>query len=174
MLKLLFKLLTALNSETDPAQISLGFCFGLILGFTPFLSMHNLLVVFLILVLRVNVSAAMLAWGFFAGVAWVIDPLFIHTGEYLLALPSMQDTWTVMYNSDFWRIAHFNNTLTLGSLVISVIAFLPLFFIFNLLIVKYRLHILTLVRKSRLMQIIQSSRWFQTYQKFAEFKNALT
>lgn len=174
MLKLIFKLLTALNSETDPAQISLGFCFGLILGFTPFLSMHNLLVLFLILVLRVNVSAAILAWGFFAGVAYVLDPLFIKMGEYLLALPSLLDMWTVMYNSDFWRLAHFNHTLTLGSLVISVLAFLPLFFIFKILIVRYRLHILTFVRKSRLMQIIQSSRWYQTYEKFAEIKNALT
>jgi len=174
MLRMTFKLLTALNSETDPAQIALGFCFGLILGFTPFLSMHNLLVLFLLLVLRVNISAALLAWGFFAGVAYVLDPLFIKTGEYLLAMPSLLDMWTQMYNSDFWRLTHFNNTLTLGSLVISVLMFFPAYFIFRMLIVRYRLHILSWVRKSRLMQILQSSRWYQSYTKFAEFKNALT
>ncbi len=174
MLKLLFKLLTALNSETDPSQISLGFCFGLVLGFTPLFSMHNLLVLFLILALRVNVSAAILAWGFFTGMAYLLDPLFIQMGEYLLALPAMLDTWTMMYNSDFWRLTHFNHTLTLGSLVVSVIAFVPLFFIFKILILKYRKHLLASIRKSRFMQILKSNSLFQSYEKFAEFKNALT
>jgi uncharacterized protein (TIGR03546 family) len=174
MLKLLFKLLTALNSETDPAQISLAFCFGMILGFTPVLSMHNLLVLFLILVLRVNVSAALLAWGFFTGIAYLLDTLFIQAGEYLLALPSMLDIWTSMYNSDFWRLTHFNNTLTLGSLAVSVVVFLPLFFIFKILILKYRKHILAWIRKSKIMQILKSNRYYQAYEKFTDIKNALT
>ena len=174
MLKLLFNLLTTLNSETDPAQISLGFCFGLILGFTPFLSMHTLIVLFLLLTLRVNISAAILAWGFFAGLAYVLDQLFLMMGEYLLALPAMQDQWAVMYNSDFWRLTHFNNTLTLGSLVISVLAFTPMFFIFKMLIIKYRKHILSWIRKSRIMRVLQSSRFYQAYSKFTEYKNALS
>jgi uncharacterized protein (TIGR03546 family) len=174
MLKLVFKLLTALNSETDPGQISLGFCFGLMLGFTPILSMHNLLVLFLVLVLRVNISAAILAWGFFTGIAYILDPLFVQMGEYLLALPSMLETWTAMYNSDFWRLTHFNNTLTLGSLAVSLILFLPLFILFKILIVKYRKHILAWIRKSKLMQILKSNSFYQTYEKFSDIKNALT
>ena len=174
MLKLLLNLLTALNSETDPAQISLGFCFGMILGFTPFLSMHNLVVLLLLLSLRVNISAAILAWGFFAGMAYVLDQLFLQAGEYLLVLPAMQDTWTVMYNSDFWRLTHFNNTMTLGSLVVALLAFIPLFYIFKILIVKYRKNILTWVRKSRFMQFLQSNKYYQAYSKFNEYKNALS
>lgn len=174
MLRLLFKLLTALNSETDPSQISLAFCFGMVLGFTPLMSMHNLLILFLILILRVNVSAAILAWGFFTGIAYLLDPLFIQAGEYLLALPSMLDTWTQMYNSDFWRLTHFNNTLTLGSLAVAVCAFLPFFFLFKILIVKYRQHILAWIRKSKLMEMLKSSNLYQAYEKFSDIKNAIT
>jgi uncharacterized protein (TIGR03546 family) len=174
MLNLLLKLLTALNSETDPTQISLGFCFGLILGFTPFLSMHNLVVLFLLLSLRVNISACMLAWGFFAGVAYALDQLFLMTGEFLLALPSMQEQWTAMYNSDFWRLTHFNNTMTLGSLAISLMAFIPMFFIFRISIIRYRKHLLARVRNSRFMQILQTNKLYQAYSKFNEYKNSLS
>ncbi|MFM8550831.1 MAG: DUF2062 domain-containing protein [Nitrospiraceae bacterium] len=53
---MLARLLAVLNSETHPGQISLGFCFAMLAGFTPFLSLHNLLVLLCVLVLRVNLS----------------------------------------------------------------------------------------------------------------------
>ena len=174
MLSLLFKLLAALNSQTAPYQLSLGFCFGMILGFTPFLSMHNLAVLLLVLSLRVNISAAMLAWGLFEGIAYLLDQQFLQMGEYLLALPAMQEQWTLMYNNDFWRLTHFNNTMTLGSLVISLVAFIPLFFIFNLLIKRYRKHVLSWVLKSKLMQILQSKKLYAAYSKFSDYKSALS
>ena len=66
MLRAIAKLLKALNSESNPVQISLAFCFALIAGFTPLLSLHNLLVLFLVLILRVNLSAFILGLGVFS------------------------------------------------------------------------------------------------------------
>lgn len=48
MIKLLATLLQVINSETEPDQISLGFSFALIAGFTPLLSVHNLLILLLV------------------------------------------------------------------------------------------------------------------------------
>ncbi|MCA9481390.1 MAG: DUF2062 domain-containing protein, partial [Nitrospira sp.] len=76
MIKLLAKLLRVLNSETEPGQISLGFGLAMIAGLTPLLSLHNLLVLLLVCVLRVNLSAFLLGLALCTGIAYALDPLF--------------------------------------------------------------------------------------------------
>ena len=173
MLKQLAKLLRALNAETAPWQISLAFILGMTMGFTPFASLHNLLVLLLALVLRVNLSAFILAFGFFSGLAYLLDPLFIRIGESLLLNPELKGFWTGLYNSDFWRLAHFNHTLALGSLVVCLMLALPLFFLFRWLIVNYRSHLLAWVRKSRLMQILKASKVYKLYHMVDSVKEAV-
>lgn len=164
MLQQLAKLLKALNAETAPWQISLAFVLALVMGFTPLFSLHNLLVLLLALVLRVNLSAFILALGFFSGMAYLLDPLFIRVGESLLLKPELKGFWTGLYQNDFWRLAHFNHTLTLGSAVVSLALSLPLFFLFRWLIVKYRSHVLAWVRRSHMMQVLKASKLFKLYQ----------
>ncbi len=41
MLKMIAKLLRVLNSDADPAQISLAFCLALVAGFTPLYTLHD-------------------------------------------------------------------------------------------------------------------------------------
>lgn len=170
MLKQLLKLLKALNAETAPWQISLAFVLAMVMGFTPLLSLHNLLILLLALVLRINLSAFILALGLFSGIAYLLDPLFMRAGESLLLNPELKGFWTVLYNSDFWRLAHFNHTLTLGSAVVSAALALPLFFLFRWLIVNYRSHLLAWVRKSRMVQIIKASKLFKLYQTLSDVR----
>lgn len=56
MMQQIVNLIKLIHSDRDPRQISLGFAFGLIPGFTPFASPHNLLVLPLVLFLRANIS----------------------------------------------------------------------------------------------------------------------
>ena len=81
MIETLAKLLKVLNSETSPGQISLGFCLAMIAGFTPVLSPHNLIVLLLVLVLRVNLSAFIVGWVLFSALAYALDPLFHLIGQ---------------------------------------------------------------------------------------------
>ncbi len=76
MLKLIAKLLKVLNSDTDPSQISLAVCFSMIVGLTPFFSLHNLMILLLALFIRVNLSSFLLGLALFSGVAYLLDPLF--------------------------------------------------------------------------------------------------
>jgi len=52
MLRLIARLLRVLNSETNPGQISLGFCFAMVAGLTPLVSLHNLVVLLHIILLK--------------------------------------------------------------------------------------------------------------------------
>ena len=80
MLQAIAKLLKVLNSESEPGQISLAVCLAMVIGLTPFYSLHNLLVLLLVFLLRVNVSAFILGFIVFSGAAFLLDPLFHNLG----------------------------------------------------------------------------------------------
>lgn len=171
MLKLLAKLLRVLNSETDPGQISLGFCFALIVGLTPLLSLHNVCVLLLICLLRVNLAAFLMGLGLFTGIAYLLDPLFHHLGLTVLTAPALEGVWTSLYQSVWWRLEHYNNSIVMGSLVFSVALFVPLLLFSNLLIRRYRQHILAWVQKTKLMQMFKASKLYETYQTLSAWRN---
>lgn len=168
MLQQLAKLLKALNSDSNPAQISLAFILGMILGFTPLWSAHNILVLLLVCVLRINLSAFILAFGVFSGLAYLFDSAFILMGELLLNNAELKSFWTGLYQSDFWRLLHFNHTLTMGSLLVSLILAVPLYFIFRLLITKYRENVMSWIEKSRLAKWIKASKFYEVYQSLTD------
>lgn len=133
-----FKLLKLINSEQEPHQLSLGLSFGMIAGLTPTLSLHNLVVLFLVLVIRANISAFIAGYLLFSFLAFALDPLFHSLGNTILHSASLQPAYTAMYNNSFWRLTHFNNTVLMGSLVVSLVAFVPVFLLSNVLIRNYR------------------------------------
>lgn len=172
MLRLIARFLRVLNSETNPGQISLGFCFAMVAGLTPMMSLHNLVVLLLILILRVNLSAFLLGLGVFSGMAYLLDPLFHWYGLRILTAPSLEGLWTSLYNSTLWRLAWFNNTMVMGSMVFSLALFVPLYFLSNSLIRRYRAHVLAWIQKTRLMQIFKASKVYQLYQSLPHFGGA--
>jgi uncharacterized protein (TIGR03546 family) len=163
-------LLKVLNSETEPGQISLALCLSMIAGFTPVLSPHNLLVLLAVLVLRVNLSAFVLGWVFFSAAAYLLDPLFHRLGQAVLTAPALTAFWTGLYNTAWFRLDRLNNTIVMGSLLFSLILFIPALVGFNLLIRRYRLHILAWVKKTRLMQAFEATKLYAIYQSVSGWK----
>ena len=170
MIKLLAKLLRVLNSETEPGQLSLGLCFAMIAGLTPLLSVHNLFVLLLVFILRVNVSAFLLGLALFTGMAYLLDPLFHLLGLAVLTVPSLEGLWTTLYQSVWWRLEHFNNSIVMGSLVFSVAIFVPVLLLSNLLIRRYRQHVLFWVQKTKIMQMFKASKLYQTYETLSAWR----
>jgi uncharacterized protein (TIGR03546 family) len=164
MLKTAAKFLKILNSDAAPGQISLGFAFAMIAGLTPLLSLHNLLVLFLVLLLRVNLSSFLLGLALFSGLAFALDPLFHRIGLAVLTAPALEGLWTILYNSTLWRLEGFNNSIVMGSLIVSCTLFVPLALVGNSLVRKYRDHVLQWVMKTRLMQTFQASKLYDYYE----------
>jgi len=164
----IIKFLRVLGSEASPIQISLAIALAMIVGFTPLFSLHNLLVVFVLLTFRINLAGFLLAWGLFSAVAYLLDPVFHQLGSSLLNNEGLQATWTTMYNSMFWRVAHFNNTIVMGSLVVSLLAFVPLLLVSNFLIKQYRSHFLAFINNSRIARFIQSSKLVTRFSSMME------
>lgn len=138
MLRQIIKVLKALNSNEAPWQISLGIIFGSILGLTPLFNLHNLDILFLALVINVNISMMIVSWAVFSLIAYALDPLFHQLGYSVLTSPSLEGFWTEFFSCPIFLLANLNNTIVMGSLIFSLVAAVPLFFLLNVLVVKYR------------------------------------
>lgn len=172
MLSILAKLLSILNSETAAWQISLAFCFSMVAGFSPLASIHNLLILFLILIIRVNLSSFLFGFVLFGALSFILDPLFHGIGNAILGAASFQDMWTSFYNSPFIRLTHFNNTIVMGSLAVSLLLFVPAFFIFKFLIEKYRNTVLKKIRNTKIMQFLKATKFYKIYEKISYFRGS--
>ena len=169
MLRIIARLLRVLNSETDPTQISLAFALSMVAGLTPLAGLHNLFVVFLVLVLRVNISAFILGLAFFSGVAYLLDPLFHAIGLSVLTARAPGSLWTALYNITFFRMLKFYNSILMGSLLLSLALFVPFVLVSNRLILKYREHLLERVRRTRVMQILKATKLYRIYSGYSRY-----
>lgn len=159
MLSIIARILKVLNSETAPAQIAAAIILALFMGLSPLGSPHNLFILFLVLVLRVNLSLFLVSLALFSGIAWLLDPLMHSFGLTLLQTGTLEGLWTGMYNSGFWRFLGFNNTLVLGSVMMAAILAIPLFFIVILLVRNYRERLREQVLRSRIMLALKGNKW---------------
>ena len=173
MLTLIAKLLKVLNSDSEPGQISLAFCFAMVAGLTPLLSLHNLLVLLLVCILRANLTAFLFGLFAFTGVAYILDPLFNQIGLALLTAPALSSLWTSLYNTTLFRLANFNDSIVMGSLGFSLVLFIPFYFLSNFLVVKYREHFLRWIEKSRIMKFFMASRLYSIYKSVSGLGGAI-
>lgn len=168
MFNFLAKFLKLLNSDASPGQISLGFALSLFVGLTPFFSFHNLIVLFLVFVIRVNLGAFFLGSAVFALIAFGLDPISISIGEYLLTNPELLTMWTELYQSNIWRVFKFNHTLLLGSITLSLALFIPVFLASKLIITLYRERLMKWFEKLKISQMIKASKFYKYYERLGE------
>lgn len=161
MLKQIVKFLKILGGDVSPGQIAAGLSLGLFLAFTPLFSLHNLLVLLFVCLFRVNVTAVLLSLAVFSPLAYLLDPWFIRLGEQVLNHPALQGLFTSMYQQEIWRLAHFNNTLTMGSFLVSLALLLPAFLLFRWLVIRYRSQFLAYINRLHLVQWIKASKTFR-------------
>lgn len=168
MIAMLANLLKALNSDSAPGQVALAFALALITGLTPLFSLHNLLIIFIACIVRINFGAFLLATAFFSGLAYLLDPAAIALGESLLTNSDYQELWTGLYQNELLRISGFNNTLVMGSLVIALIAFIPVLLLSRWLILAYRDCLMVWVDKLKITKLLKASKFYKAYQALAE------
>lgn len=151
-------------SEASPGQLAGGFILGMIIGLTPVGSFHNLMVVLLIIILKVNVGMALLSFLVFSGVAYLADPLFHKFGTFLLESESLQGLWTAMYNNEWIAVTHFYNTVVLGSLITALGMCIPVYLIVVFVVKEYREHILARMNKWKVVQALKGTKLWSVYQ----------
>lgn len=171
ILRYIAKLLKALSSDAKPWQLGLGFLLGMIIGLTPIDSIHNLLILILLLSIKVNLGMAFLAFTLFSGIAYLADPLFDQLGYYLLTLDALQGFWTDLYNKEWIAITRFYNTLVLGSLVAALALCIPGYPALLAFVKIYRKQLHDRVKKWKLVKAFKSTKLYTIYDNLSKVRS---
>lgn len=155
-LKLLKQIVVIFQTDISPNQVAWGFALGAILGLVP--NMFMKLVLFIvIMIFRVNVSSAFLAWAVYEILSFALDPLFDIVGFYILNIDSLNAFYTWLYNLPVVPFTKFNNTVVIGSLVVGIILIIPNMIIAKKLLVYYRTHLRDKVSKWKIVKILSAT-----------------
>ena len=155
-LKLLKQIVVIFQTDISPNQVAWGFALGAILGLVP--NMFMKLVLFIVIMMfRVNVSSAFLAWAVYEILSFALDPLFDVVGFYILNINSLNGFYTWLYNLPVVPFTKFNNTVVMGSLIIGIILIIPNMIIAKKLLVYYRTHLRDKVSKWKIVKILTAT-----------------
>ncbi|HET6579710.1 MAG TPA: TIGR03546 family protein [Gemmatimonadales bacterium] len=166
LLKLIQSIIKTLHSEGTPGQVALGIALGSVLGLTPLMNVHNLLIFSLIVLLNVSFGGAMLGWALFVPVGFILDPVFDRIGSGLLGASALRPLWTSWYNTPLVPYTNFNNTVVLGSVVAWVVLTVPIFFAARWAVDRYRATIGERVRQSKFYKAVTASKVYNVYKLF--------
>ncbi len=162
MIRQVLKIFKALNSDEKPWQLSLGLAFGGIIGLMPLWTPHNIFLLFLAFIINLNFALLLVGFFFFSGIAYILDPLFHEIGLAVLTSEGMQEFWNSFFINPIFLFDRLNNTLVMGSLLFSLAASVPLFFLFNLFVRKYRLHLQGLFDKIPILKSLKLAKIYDT------------
>lgn len=168
MLKQIFNLLKLLNSDKGHNQIASGIAAGFLWGLSPLLSLQSLLLFLLVLFFRIQLAVALIFSFMFSLLAYLFDPLADLLGQRLLEAESMQSLWTSLYNLPLIPLTHFNNSVVMGSGVLGILFFIPVFFLSRYLVIKYREHIWNRIQNSKLWHLVRATGLYKFYAKYDE------
>lgn len=168
LLKQLFSFFKLLNSETGTNQIAAGIAAGFILGMTPVLSLQTLLVFLLIFLFRIQAGAAFLAAFFFKFIAFLLDPVFDSIGRKVLSLSSLESFFVALYNMPILPLTRFNNTIVMGSAVVTLALFPVVFVVARMLVVKYRETLLARFKETKAFKALKATALYKWYYKYEE------
>ncbi len=168
LFKQLFAFFRLLNSETGTNQLAAGLTFGMFLGFSPFLSLQTMIIFIILLFFRIQIGAAFVSAFFFKFVAFLIDPAADILGRFILEADGLRPLWVSLYNMPIVPFTRFNNSIAMGSLAVAIVLTVPMFFIFRILVVKYRAAIVARIKQTKIWKAIAATKfynWYVTYDK---------
>jgi uncharacterized protein (TIGR03546 family) len=164
LLKFLQTMFKALNSDGTPGQVGMGMAIGLCFGLTPLMSLHNLVVLAIAMLTTVSFPGVFLGWAIATPLGFALDPLFDRIGMALLTNEALTPFFTWVVNTPVVALSRLNNSIVVGSLVSWLLLLVPSFFVFRVLVDRYRAHVLAYVQRLKVVQMLQGSKLWNLYQ----------
>jgi uncharacterized protein (TIGR03546 family) len=159
ILKLIAKVLAALNSNARPFQIGAGVAFGLLLALLPATNLIFLAVLLIVFLIRVHQGITIVTGLAFSLVVPPFDGLLNDLGYWFLTLPALRGFFEGAYTLPVVPLTRFNNTLVAGGLVSGLALWLPVALISVVLVNLYRKHIHARIANSKIVQAIKAAPW---------------
>ncbi len=157
MLKKLINLVKALNSNANPNQIAFAATCGFLLGFMPKNNALWYVLFLLFCFIRINKNTFFLITVLCSLITPFLDPAFHTIGIRVLEFGPLIPAYRILMTVPFMPLTKFNNTIVMGSFLTGVIVYIPVFFLFRVLVVTYRKHLRDKIIQSKLMKAFYKS-----------------
>jgi len=161
LLTFIRKLIKLLTSSNSPSQLALGFSIGAFIGLTPDNIFNTLVIITLLFILNVSFSSGLLSTGILSLFQPFVFPYAHSLGLSVLQSPDLKGTWTLLYNLPVIPFTHFNNTVMMGGILISITLFIPLYVLTKYLITTYHATLHTRLKNSKFVAVIKKSVVFE-------------
>ncbi|MDG0815741.1 TIGR03546 family protein [Bdellovibrio svalbardensis] len=168
LLKQIFNFLKLLNSDTETSPLAYGLSLGLILGFAPFFSIQTFIVLFIIFIFRVQLGAAFLSAFFFKFVAFLFDYPAHLLGKSVLEAEPLRPLFVSLYNMPIVPMTRFNNSIVMGSMIVSLVLFPFAFYAFKALILAYRATVVARFKGTKAWKAFTATKFYNWYTKYDE------
>jgi uncharacterized protein (TIGR03546 family) len=148
----------ALSADATPAAIAFGILFGLVVGSVPLTSGLGMLLIASVLILRVQISSALLALGIAKLLALAgMTRLYVPVGDLLLEAEALRGFWTVFLNLPVIAWLDLDRVAVTGGAVAGAVVGLILFLPVMHFVVAYRRYVHERVSQNRFF------RWFTNF-----------
>jgi uncharacterized protein (TIGR03546 family) len=161
---LLVKFLKALNSESSPWQIAIALTLGMIVGFTPLLRLHNIIILLLVLFFRVNIASFIVSTCLFSAISLLLNPLILMVGDSLLTSEGLTPLWVTLYNTSIGQLSQFYHSQTMGGLGLGLLLSIPILLGSRVAVIQYREKLMAWINKLKIVEALKGSNLYQLYQ----------
>lgn len=153
-LRLLARVFTAAGS---PRQLALGLAMGMLIGLVPKGNLTAGVLMVLLLGTQVNLGVGTLSAVVFTWVGGLADPLSHRIGEALLTHRALEPTWAFLYDLPLVPWTGLNNTVVLGSLLLGLWLFYPVYRLSEFVFQRYQPWTVERLGKYRIVQLLRGA-----------------
>jgi len=163
MIKQITNIIKALNSDKKPEELALAASHGLLAAYLSAEPINFFLVLVLLAFLSANVSFFFLCAAVFKILALLTDPLADLIGYAVLKLEVLKGLFTIMNNTPFIPLTGFNNTVVMGSFILAIVLFIPVYFGALKFIAFYRTKLQASVNKLKVVQAFKLTGFYRFF-----------
>ncbi len=132
------KVFVAINSNRKTSQIALAISFAFVLALIPKTNLFWVSLFILTFFLKLNQAVEMVFIAVFSLLLGFLDKFLDRIGYAILTIPSLGDFFTKLFNSPFFYLTKYYNSLVMGGLVVGLAMFVPIYFLAKYLVDIYR------------------------------------
>ncbi|QDV69500.1 hypothetical protein Poly24_32160 [Rosistilla carotiformis] len=115
----------ALAGRDNPEELAWAMALGVLLGVVPKGNLTAVMLVFLVLILRVNHAMAAVTAVAVSFAAVLLDPFTHQMGQWVLEQPALQSLYTWSWQQPLIPWTDLNNTVVMGSLLFGLMMLFP-------------------------------------------------
>lgn len=132
------RVFVAINSNRRASEIAFGISFAFVLALVPKANLLWVSLFILSFFLKLNQAVEIVFIAVFGVIGAILDGFLDQVGYAVLTLPSFKGLFTTFFNTPFFYLTKYYNSIVMGGLVVGLVLAVPIYFLAKYLVKVYR------------------------------------